>query len=276
MNVTISVVIPSFNRAEVLPRALHSVLSQTRSPDQVILVDDGSTDGTSDLVAREFPTVTVLLQENRGVSSARNLGVASSTCKWIAFLDSDDEWLPEKLQVQLNELTRNDGYRVCHCDELWIRRGVRVNPMKKHRKKGGWIFRDCLPLCVVSPSAVILERALLESIGGFDESLPACEDYDLWLRIAAFHPVLFVDMPLLVKYGGHDDQLSARYWGMDRFRISALENIIEAGRLNSDDYQAACRMLVRKARIFCNGARKRNRVEDVRRYEAICARYSCE
>ena len=276
MNETISVVIPSFNRAEVLPRALHSVLRQTRSPDQVIVVDDGSTDGTSDLVAREFPTVTVLLQENRGVSSARNLGVASSTCKWIAFLDSDDEWLPEKLQIQLNELTRNDGHRVCHCDEFWIRRGMRVNPMKKHRKKGGWIFRDCLPLCVVSPSAVILERALLESIGGFDESLPACEDYDLWLRIAAFHPVLFVDMPLLVKYGGHDDQLSARYWGMDRFRIRALENIIEAGRLNPDDYQSACRMLVRKARIFCNGARKRNRVEDVRRYEAICARYACE
>jgi glycosyltransferase involved in cell wall biosynthesis len=269
----VSVVIPTFNRAATLRRALGSVLRQSRPADEIIVIDDGSTDGTFELLARDFPKVRVRVQQNRGVSSARNLGIAAATSDWIAFLDSDDEWLPEKLEIQFRELAMRPEYRICHSDEIWIRRGIRVNPMNKHRKKGGWIFQDCLPLCAISPSSAVLHRSLLDSVGNFDENLPACEDYDLWLRVASRYPVLYVDRRLVVKYGGHEDQLSKRYWGMDRFRIRALEKIISAGHLNPDQRRAACSTLVRKARIYCEGARKRSRSAEVAHYEALCERY---
>ncbi|MCI0668662.1 MAG: glycosyltransferase family 2 protein [Methylococcaceae bacterium] len=269
--------IPTFNRVVELRRALESVLRQTRPADEIIVVDDGSTDGTRNRIGCDFPAVKVLFQENRGVSSARNLGIAASCGAWIAFLDSDDAWLPGKLDIQLKELALHPEYKICHCDEIWIRSGVRVNPMKKHRKRGGWIFAHCLPICAISPSAAVLHRSVLDSVGLFDESLAACEDYDLWLRITSRYPVLYIDRPLIIKTGGHADQLSARYWGMDRFRIRALEKIIAAGHLNPADHRAASEMLVQKARIFSQGAQKRNRSEDVRKYEMLCTRYgSCK
>ncbi len=101
--------------------------------------------------------------------------------------------------------------RVCHTDEIWIRNGRRVNARKKHGKKGGWIFQHCLPLCAMSPSSIMIHRDVFTALGGFDERLPACEDYDLWLRITARYPVLFTRQPLIEKYGGHDDQLSRKY-----------------------------------------------------------------
>ena len=275
-NQTISVVIPTFNRVATLTRALDSVLLQTRPADEIIVVDDGSTDGTNDLLGRDYPNVQFIAQENRGVSSARNLGILNAKGSWIAFLDSDDAWLPEKLERQIEAIAFNPEYKVCHSDEIWIRNGVRVNAKKKHRKKGGWIFHHCLPLCAISPSAVMLHRNVLESVGQFDETLPACEDYDLWLRVTSRYAVLYIDRPLIVKYGGHCDQLSMRYWGMDRFRIQALEKIILDGHLQPAEHRAALDMLVKKARIFCEGAKKRKRKEDVLKYEMLCAKYTCD
>jgi glycosyltransferase involved in cell wall biosynthesis len=271
---TVSVVIPTFNRFTKLCGALQSILRQTRRADEIIVVDDGSTDGTRERLMRDYPNARVLYQKNQGVSSARNLGISSAKCDWIAFLDSDDEWMPEKLEIQLKALAKQPEYKICHSDEIWIRKGRRVNPMKKHRKLGGWIFTHCLQLCAISPSAVMLHRSLFESVGQFDERLPACEDYDLWLRITSRYPVLYIDRPLIIKYGGHDDQLSTRYWGMDRFRIQAVEKIVAAGNLKPTEHRAACEIIVKKARILCNGARKRNRSEDVLKYEKLSARYS--
>jgi GT2 family glycosyltransferase len=141
--------------------------------------------------------------------------------------------------------------------------------MNKHAKSGGHIFQRCLPLCVISPSAAMIHRSLLDEVGLFDETLPACEDYDLWLRICARHPVAFVPEPQIVKYGGHADQLSRRHWGMDRFRIQALEKILQCGDLSLEDRSAAILTLTQKAEILANGAEKREKLEDAQKYRAL-------
>ena len=278
----VTTIIPTYNRAELLPRALRSVVGQSRPPDEVIVVDDGSTDGTRRLVEEEFPDVAYVYQENRGVSAARNRGIAGARGEWIALLDSDDEWLPRKLEKQLQALARSSHqppaaeeprYRICHTDEIWIRRGRRVNPREKHAKAGGDVFERCLPLCAISPSSVLIHRDLFAELGAFDESLPVCEDYDLWLRLSAAHPVLYVDEPLIVKYGGHDDQLSRRHWGMDRFRIRALEKIVRSGRLDRRQLRAALDALLEKTDIFLGGARKRGKEDEVAAYEELRASY---
>ncbi|MGH9324466.1 MAG: glycosyltransferase family 2 protein [Vicinamibacteria bacterium] len=254
---TVSVVIPTHNRRDLVCRAIRSVLAQTRAPGEILVVDDGSTDDTATHLSREHPEVVVLVQENRGVSAARNRGILASRGSLIAFLDSDDEWLERKLERQLEAMDSSPDIPLCHTEEIWIRRGRRVNPMKKHQKFGGHIFERALPRCVISPSSALAHRRLFEEAGLFDESLPACEDYDLWLRVTARFAVLFVDEPLIVKYGGHEDQLSRRHWGMDRFRIRALEKILAERILREGDRRAAEAALARKVEIFTRGARKR-------------------
>ncbi|MEE8138400.1 MAG: glycosyltransferase family A protein [Thermoanaerobaculia bacterium] len=263
---SVSVVIPTHNRAELLRRALRSVEGQSRPAGEVIVVDDGSDDGTGDLVRSQFPRVRYLWQQNRGVSAARNRGIEAATGRWIAFLDSDDEWRPQKLERQLAALAREPGYRVCHTDEIWIRNGRRVNPKRKHAKQGGWIFRSCLPLCAISPSSVVIHRSIFDDVGRFDEGLEACEDYDLWLRICCRYPVLLVDEPLVVKHGGRADQLSRRIGGLDRYRIRALEKILSSASLLPPERRAALRPLLEKIDIYANGARKRGRDAEAARY----------
>jgi glycosyltransferase involved in cell wall biosynthesis len=262
----ISVIIPTHNRAGLLVRALASVFAQTFAPVEVIVVDDGSTDHTEEVVCDRFPQVNYLRQPQQGVSRARNVGIQQAQGEWFAFLDSDDEWLSHKLALQRHALQHNPPCRLCHTDEIWIRRGKRVNPMKKHAKHGGTIFQHCLPRCVISPSSVMIHRAVFERVGHFDESLPVCEDYDLWLRICARYEVLFVPEQLLIKYGGHDDQLSVKYWGMDRFRIRALEKIQESENLSSPDREAVLRALQEKIDIVLAGARKRNNLALMQEY----------
>lgn len=270
----VSVVVPTYNRCRYLKRALRSVYAQSYSPYEVIVIDDGSSDATTAMVQKQFPGVKYFFQSNKGVSAARNLGIKQAKGDWIAFLDSDDEWLPSKLQLQVESLKDQSDKKVCHTEEVWIRHGRRINPMHKHRKSGGWIFRQCLPLCVMSPSSIMLHRSIFETVGMFDESLPACEDYDLWLRITARYPVLFIEQPQIVKYGGHDDQLSRKYWGMDRFRIKALEKIIATGMLSDDDRREAVNMLRKKSEIYRQGALKRDKWQEALHYQRLIERYS--
>ncbi len=269
----ISVIIPAYNRAPVLGRALDSVLAQGAPPGEVIVADDGSSDATAELVRRRYPDCRYLRQPNRGVSAARNLGLRAARGDWIALLDSDDAWLPGKLAAQIAQLRREPELRVCHTEEIWIRNGTRVNAMKKHAKQGGWIYRHCLPLCVISPSSVLLHRSVFETAGEFDETLPACEDYDLWLRICARMPVAFVAEPQIIKHGGHPDQLSRQHWGMDRFRVRALARALSELPLDAEDRQATAATLVQKAQILAQGADKRGKTQQAADYRALAARY---
>jgi len=264
----ISVIIPTFNRVDRVSRAINSVLSQHFPVSEIILVDDGSTDQTASLIKRTFPQIRYFFQENAGVSAARNLGVRQSRQQWVAFLDDDDEWLPHKLSDQINALQQSKT-RLCHTEERWIRRGVRVNQMKKHQKSGGWIFEKCLPLCAMSPSSILMDKTLFDEVGLFREDLPACEDYDMWLKICARYPVAYVERECLIKYGGHDDQLSSKHWGMDRFRIDALSNILRENILQTNDVEKTENVLKKKIELYIKGARKRNKIDEVTRYEKL-------
>ncbi len=268
----ISVIIPVYNRKKRLLRALKSVYSQTARPYEVIVVDDGSDQDLISVLKAEYPEILFVRQSHTGVSRARNYGVEVARGDWIAFLDSDDEWLPQKLERQVVDLNQS-GELLCHTDEIWIRNDVRVNPQNKHQKYGGDIFQYCLPLCAISPSSVLIKKNLLEQLGGFDESLPACEDYDLWLRITSKFTVSYIDEPLIIKYGGHQDQLSQKHWGMDRFRIYAMEKLYQQGELSTEQLKYLLTELLKKCTIFANGAQKRSQTDSYRTYSEKTLKY---
>ena len=275
-----SVIIPVYNRRELVSRAVRSVLSQRIGDGafEVIVVDDASQDGTAEAVRGEFgASVQVIeMQENGGVSAARNRGIERARGQWLAFLDSDDEWLPDKLDRQMGALART-SLPVCHTDEIWVRNGVRVNPHKHHQKYGGDIFLQTLPLCVMSPSSIVIHREVFDKIGAFDEGLPACEDYELWLRIAARWSVCYIPEKLIVKYGGHADQLSQAYYAMDRFRVYALDRLLQnVPELSHEKCEAAREMLVRKAGIVYRGALKHGNAELAHSMEGYLQRWDRE
>ncbi len=265
---SVAVILPTFNRAWCLAEAVDSVLAQTYRDFELIVVDDGSNDGTAELLSRYAGKIRMIRRENRGVSAARNAGIAACRSPLVAFLDSDDLWLPEKLALQVAFFAAHPEARICQTEEIWVRNGRRVNPGRRHRKLSGWIFEPSLELCLVSPSAVMVRRSLFEEVGLFDESLPACEDYDLWLRVSLRHPVFLLPEPAVVKRGGHKDQLS-RGWGLDRFRIRAIEKILRAGGLEPDRRAAARAVLRRKCRIYASGCRKRGRPGEAESYERL-------
>ena len=264
----ISIVIPTFNRIGSLPRALDSALNQTYQPSEIIVVDNGSSDGTTKLLRERYPSIRLLIEKKLGVSAARNKGIRHSKFQWIALLDSDDAWDKTKLEKQKNALASSqDQFRLVHTDEIWIRNGNKFNQMKKHQKFGGDIFNNCLSLCCISPSSVLINKNIFKEVGYFDESLPVCEDYDLWLKICSQEKILFINQKLTLKYGGHKDQLSKTYWGMDRFRIKSLENLILNYKLKPDQKINTIKTIVKKLKIIVNGAYKRNNSSIINKYE---------
>lgn len=268
----VSVIIPTFNRAHRLAETIQSVLIQ--SDFELIVVDDGSTDDTKK-VLQSFSDIQVIrLQENHGVSYARNRGIEEARGSLICFLDSDDLWEEGKLEAQVKWMQEHPTCQAVYTDEKWIRNGVRVNPMNKHQKYSGDIFRQCLPLCIVSPSSVMLRKSLLDEVGLFDESMPVCEDYDLWLRIAIRYPFKFLNEKLIVKYGGHEDQLSRKYWGMDRWRVYALEKLLRGNALNPEQRGWVAEMLIEKSGVLIQGFAKRGKNEEAEVYKNLVATYS--
>ncbi len=254
--IAVSVIIPTYNRAALVKEAVASVLAQSWQDLEVLVVDDGSTDGTAAALASFAAQIRLLRRASRGgVSAARNAGIQAARGKWLAFLDSDDLWLPEKLARQMAFLAAHPDLNLCQTEETWVRRGVRVNQPLSHRKVGGRIFFASLERCLVSPSAVILHRRLFEQHGAFDEDLPAAEDYDLWLRLAWRYEVGLLPEPLIIKRGGRADQLSGQ-WGLDRYRIRALMNLLKDAGLPAPEAQAARRVLARKCAIYAQGCEK--------------------
>lgn len=252
----------------MLCQAVESVLAQSYSNFELIVVDDGSDDDIATALTPYRDAVRLLTQENRGVSAARNAGAAQARGKYIAFLDSDDLWLPEKLTRQVSFFEANPEAGVCQTEEIWIKNGRRHNPRKKHCKPSGMIFLPSLALCLVSPSAVMFKTAFFQNTGGFDESLPACEDYDLWLRISCRHPIHLIHDPLIIKRGGHKGQLSSAP-GLDKFRIQALRNIIDSPHLTPAMRDAAIDVLVEKCRIYGQGCARRNKTAEAQKYYGL-------
>ncbi len=268
----VSVILPSYNRADWLRAAIDSVLAQDYPAYQLIVVDDGSQDETPALLRSYGNRLSRLRQSNKGVSAARNAGIGRAQGELIAFLDSDDRWLPQKLAVQVAYMQAHPELLFCQTEEIWMRRGVRVNPKQKHQKQAGMIFEPSLRLCLISPSAVMMRRDFFQKVGRFDESLPACEDYDLWLRACSRYPVGLVPEPLIVKQGGHADQLSAGP-GLDRYRITAIRNILESGRLSPAQHAEAIAVLREKCRIYAAGCQKRDRSDEAAYYHELARRF---
>lgn len=273
MSPKVSVIIPTFDRAPLLRRALLSVAAQTLDALEVIIVDDGSTDDSAKVVD-EFDGAgwKYFWQENRGVSAARNRGIYAAQAEWIALLDSDDEWAPEKLAQQLAFHDRHPQLKVSQSEELWLRDGEPLRPQAKHKKRAGWIFAELLKICLISPSAVFIHRSVFDRVGFFDEQLPACEDYELWLRIALRYEIGLLPEVLVTKHGGHDDQLSYRMMlesGLDRYRIQSLLNIRDSQVIPGDWRQALNRELERKLTIFMKGLIKRQKDDEFHEYQRI-------
>jgi glycosyltransferase involved in cell wall biosynthesis len=264
----VSVIIPTYNRCPLVREAIESVLAQRFRDFELIVVDDGSTDGTVGELGSFGGSLRLVRQDRKGVAAAQNSGVAVTRGRYIAFLDSDDLWLSNKLAIQTAFMEQNTDFEISQTEEIWLRRGVRVNRKEKHRKASGDIFRRSLDLCLVSPSAVMMTKALFERLGGFDEAFPVCEDYDLWLRIGVERGVALIPTALVVKRGGHPDQLSRSMWGMDRYRIVALQKLLQTG-LRGKERNWVIEVLKRKVGILCQGARKRGREGEAVNYEAL-------
>lgn len=273
----VSVIIPTYNRLPMLKEAINSVLSQDFEDFELIVVDDGSTDGTSDEIRGMGGRVRLVQHpENRGVSAARNRGILHARGKYIAFLDSDDLWMKGKLKIQVNFFDENPQYPLCYTDEIWIRREKRVNPMKKHAKYSGWIFEKCLPLCIISPSSAMMRKTLFTKVGLFDEALPVCEDYDFWLRVSARFPIFFINRKLIIKRGGHPDQLSQRSWGNDRYRVIALEKLLSEPYIGPEKKEMILKEMKKKCQVLSRGFLKRGNELEARYYQDVMRRYGIE
>ncbi|OGD10797.1 MAG: glycosyl transferase [Candidatus Aminicenantes bacterium RBG_13_62_12] len=270
----ISVIIPAYNRAAFLSEALDSVLAQDYfeleprpRAFEVLVVDDGSDDDTAAVVEGYGGRVRYVRRPHRGVSAARNAGLDRARGDFIAFLDSDDLWLRAKLRAQMSYLESFPEARVCCTEEIWVRGGRRVNPRRKHRKASGWIFNETLPLCLLSLSSALFRREVFSELGVFDESLPACEDYDFGLRLALRYPIHFLSTPLIIKKGGHPDQLS-RQWGLDRYRVRCLVKLLSLD-LTPAQTEKVRRELAAKCRVLASGLAKRGRWDEAEYYRGL-------
>ena len=266
----VSIIIPVYNRASFVPKAVESVLMQTFKSFELIIVDDNSDDETYFSILPYLKDRRIsyhYLKKNRGVSFSRNFGIKIAKGKLIAFLDSDDYWLPEKLEKQI-EYMKEKNFKICQTDEIWIRRGKFVNPKKKHQKIEGDIFDKSLELCIVSPSAVLIKKEIFDEVGLFDENLPACEDYDLWLRISLKYKVGLLNEKLIVKRNGQDDQLSA-IKGLDKFRIYSLLKLLKNENLDEKRKKKVINVLTKKCQIYLNGLLKRGKIKEAEKYRRI-------
>lgn len=204
----VSVIIPTYNSAQYVIAAVESVLAQTWRDFEILVIDDGSTDDTEEVMRHYQMQVRYIRQQNGGVAVARNRGIAESRGKYIAFLDADDTWLPHKLETQINHLRRQSACRVCYAAFTVV--DAALNPLGISRSQRSRTAREDLLLrgnIIGSICTVVCERTLFEIVGGFDPALSQCADWDMWVRLAAQTEFLYVDEPL-VTYRQHGNNMS--------------------------------------------------------------------
>lgn len=263
MNPLVSVIIPTYNRDFILERAIRSVFNQTYKPIELIVVDDGSKDKTPFLV-KKYPLKYVRLPKNYGVSFARNRGILHSQGELVAFLDSDDEFLPKKIEKQVEFFLKYPKCKILQTEEIWYKGNRRLNPKKYHAKAEGFFLDRAVKLCVVSISTVMIRREVFNELGLFDEDFPVCEDYEYWLRVALHMPIYLLKEPLVVKQGGHPDQLSQRK-GLDFYRVKALLKTLKNyyHKLSEEEKLLILAEAQRKTQIFSKGAIKHGNLKSL-------------
>lgn len=335
-----TVIIPTHNRKEFLKIAVESVLSQTFRDFEIIIVDDGSTDNTKEVLDEylkgigakvkgvgerrsqshkvtesqdimspchkvtrsqvnslnsstralhytqyvipntKFTHYTLnaipytlniryYYQHNKGPAVARNKGLREAKGEFICFLDSDDRFRREKLEVTYNYIKKYPGYKIFHTEEIWYRNGMLLPHKSYHKKPEGEVFRNALKICCISISTACIKKEVFEEVGYFDETLPVCEDYDFWLRATAKYPVKLIPKFLTIKEGGHPDQQSKKYPALDRYRVYAIKKLLESGVLNKKQRGIALDELKNKCGIYIQGAMKRGKTKEVEYYKKL-------
>ena len=229
-------ILPVYNRDWRFERALDSVVCQSFLHFECIVVDDGSKPAYAAHIEQAVNRLDdgrfklIRHRDNRGVAAARNTAVKASSGDWVAFLDSDDVWHREKLTVHHRFLSERedksnsnewDNVHLMETQEVWIRNEKRVNPHNHHKKMSGDQFDRSLQQCCLTASSLVVSRRLFVLCGMFDEKLPTCEDYSLWLRLLALSPLHLIDKPLVTRYQGHE-QLSSQPYVKDIYRIKGL------------------------------------------------------
>ncbi|MFV0422319.1 glycosyltransferase family 2 protein [Oleidesulfovibrio sp.] len=221
----ISVIIPVYNYAHMLSQALDSVKAQTWNDYEVIVVDDGSTDNTADVVSGYGDSVRYIYKQRGGAASARNEGIRQATAGIVAFLDADDEWVPEKLAVQMAFWEANPQYDMIYCDMQHVVRGEKVHHSYLHERDykyfgSGWKYTDLLHESFVFTPSVLVRKHCFDVVGLHDETLLTCQDLDMWLRIARSFQLGFVDEPLVIRHEhGHNNTLNAERFHLNQIKV---------------------------------------------------------
>jgi len=220
---SVSVVIPVYNRANTIRDAISSIFIQD-IVSEIIIIDDASEDSLIHFLEPYSSRIKYYrCNQNKGVSAARNIGVDIAKSKYIAFLDSDDIFLNKKIEKQLSFMIDNN-LKISHSNEFWYRGNRYINQNKNNLRYGGYIFDKVLDKCRVSPSSLMIERELFMSVGGFDESLRVCEDYEFILRVAPFNEIGYIDEKLITKRSITDDQLSSSIEYIESIRLDIIQN----------------------------------------------------
>ena len=219
----VSVIIPTYNSAAYLVEAIDSVLAQTYSDVEILVVDDGSTDDTPKVIKKYGDRVRYLRQANSGVAVARNRGISESLGRYVAFLDADDTWLPVKLERQLEGLAGRLDARLCYSAFLSVTSDLQPIGVRRSDRVGRALEDLLLRGNVVgSICTVIAERSLFQLAGGFDPELSQCADWDMWVRLAAHTEFVYIDEPL-VTYRQHDSNMSRNAPLLERDSLRVLE-----------------------------------------------------
>ena len=250
----ISVIIPTYNRANFLPEAIESVINQTQKADEIIIIDDGSTDNTIKILY-EYKNLKIIQTKNLGVSHARNRGIKEAKNEWVLFLDSDDAWIKNKLEKQIDFHKKNPNILFSHTGEKWIRDGKNIKYPKSLEKPQGNCFLENTSTCKIASSSAMVHKSIFEDIGYFDENMRVCEDYDMWLRISLKYKIGLIQDELITKYAGHP-QLSSTIFAIDRYHIYSLLKFLKTPYRDEIEKE-----ILRKCNILKKGAIKHNNQE---------------
>lgn len=257
------VIIPTRDRPNLTLEAVVSVTNQTYTNWECLVIDDGSNQENYDLLTKKLkPISRVKISRNdtsKGPAACRNFALDISDYSYVAFLDSDDLWMKEKLENQVNAIEQENKEWI-HCNELWMRNNKTVNQKKIHRKQGGLFWKRSLSRCLISPSAVLFKRAFFQELGGFKESFPVAEDYELWLRALEKKSVGYLCEPLVLKRAGDWQQLSS-VQEIDRYRVLALHRAIRRlrackGKANLVRLNQLIEEGLKKTKVLVTGAKK--------------------